>query len=153
MTAHEGGSGTGDVAAAVDGLLHAETQVHEDGVDLTVGQVYVVDDPGRVDFGGGELAPATTTAHETRRRNPEDDYEWWHLAAGQYLIEYNESLSGGEAFLLQTREAALERGASHPTRVVASLPRMPLSVGGGGLRLKENARVSTLRPYDAQSGR
>lgn len=136
---HEG------VAAAVDGLLHTDTQVHDDGVDLTARQVYVVDDPGRVDFGGSELAPATTTPHGTRRRNPGDDHGWWHLDAGQYLIEYNESLSGDEEVLLQARRAVLERGASHPTRVVASLPRMPLSVGGDGVRLKENARVSTLR--------
>jgi hypothetical protein len=149
MTTHE----DGDVATAVEGLLHADTQVHEGGVDLTARQVYVVDSPGRVDFGGGELASATTEPHETRRRNPDDDYEWWHLDAGQYLVEYNESLSGSRECLLQTREAVLERGASHPTQVVASLPRMPLAVSGGGLRLKENARVSTLRAYDAQSGR
>jgi hypothetical protein len=135
----------GGVAAAVSGLLHTDTQVHDDGVDLTVGQVYVVDGPGRVDFGGGELATAATSPHGTSRRNPGDDHGWWHLDAGRYLIEYNESLSGNDEFLLQARRAVLERGASHPTRVVASLPRMPLSVGGDGVRLKENARVSTLR--------
>jgi hypothetical protein len=141
-----------DLRAAVDGLLHEETQVHEDGIDVTVSEVYVVADAGRVDFGGGELEPAGTRPHEIRKRRPDDDYEWWHLDAGQYLIEYNESLTGGPC-LLQTREAVLERGAAHPTRVVASLPRMPLSVGGDGLYLNENARVSTLRPYGAQSGR
>jgi hypothetical protein len=133
-----------DIAVSVDGLLHEDTQVHEGGVDLTVAEVSVVDGAGRVDFGGGELDPASTAPHPTRRRNPEDDYEWWYLDAGQYLIEYNESLDGGP-FLLQTRSAVLERGASHPTRVVTDLPRMPLSVGGDGIRLKENARVSTLR--------
>jgi len=141
-----------DLRTAVDGLLHEETQVHEDGVDLTAGAVYVVDDAGRIDFGGGELEPARTHPHETRTRRPDDDYGWWHLDGGQYLIEYNESLTDGPA-LLQTREAVLERGASHPTRVVTSLPRMPLSVSDGGLYLKENARVSTLRPHSAQSGR
>jgi hypothetical protein len=134
-----------DITAAVDGLLHADTQVHDGGVDLTVQEVYVVERPGRVDFGGGELEPATVEPHSTRWRNPEDDYRWWHLDAGVYLVEYNESLAGDGAYLLQTREAVLERGASHPTRVVSELPRMPLSVSEGGLRLKENARVSTLR--------
>jgi len=130
---------------AVDGLLHEETQVHESGIDLTVSDVFVVDEAGRVDFGGGELEPARTHAHETRTRHSDDDYEWWHLDGGTYLLEYNESLSTDRPLLLQTREAVLERGASHPTRVVTSLPTMPLSVSAGGLYLKENARVSTLR--------
>jgi deoxycytidine triphosphate deaminase len=142
-----------DLLTAVDGLLHEETQVHEGGIDLTVSEVFVVDGAGRVDFGGGELEPAETRRHETRKRRPEDDYEWWHLDGGQYLIAYNESLTTDRPLFLQTREAVLERGAAHPTRVVTSLPTMPLSVSDGGLYLKENARVSTLRPYSAQSGR
>jgi len=142
-----------DLLTAVDGLLHEETQVHDGGIDLTVSEVFVVDDAGRIDFGGGELEPAGTRPHETRKRHPEDDYEWWHLDEGQYLLAYNESLTTDEPLLLQTREAVLERGAAHPTRVVTSLPRMPLSVSEGGLHLKENARVSTLRPHAARSGR
>ncbi|AZH24144.1 dCTP deaminase/dUTPase family protein [Haloplanus aerogenes] len=142
-----------DLLTAVDGLLHEETQVHDTGIDLTVSEVSVVDEAGRVDFGGGELEPARMRSHETRKRRPEDDYEWWHLDSGTYLLTYNESLATDRPLLLQTREAVLERGASHPTRVVTSLPRMPLSVSDGGLYLKENARVSTLRPYSAQSGR
>jgi len=99
------------------------------------------------------IEPARTRPHETRKRRPDDDYEWWHLDGGQHLIEYNESLATERPLLLQTREAVLARGASHPTRVVTSLPAMPLSVPEGGLHLKENARVSTLRAYSAQEGR
>jgi len=135
-----------DLVTAVDGLLHEATQVQTDGIDLTVSDVSVVDGAGHVDFGGGELEPARTRARETQRRRPDDDYEWWHLDGGTYLVEYNESLSTDRPLLLQTREAMLERGGSHPTRVVTSLPAMPLSVSDGGLYLKENARVSTLRP-------
>ncbi|MFC6989658.1 dCTP deaminase [Haloplanus sp. GCM10025708] len=133
-----------DLAAAVDGLVHEGTQVHDGRVDLTVAEVYVVELPGRVDFGGDELEPAATTAHETSERNPDDDYEWWSLDGGRYLVEYNETLTG--TAVLQARAELLERGASHPTRVVDGLPRMPLAVSDGGLRLKENARVSTLVP-------
>jgi len=42
------------------------------------------------------------------------------------------------------RDELRARGASHPTLHVNELSRVPLSVSGGGLRLKENARVSTL---------
>lgn len=132
-----------EYAQFLDGIVHEPTQTEGRGVDLTVSEVYEITGPGRVDFGGGELEPAETAPHDSEKRNPEDDYEWWHLDAGQYLIEYNESLTSSDmAFTLQTRTELLERGASHPTLSVTSLPRVPLSVGG--IRLKENARVSTL---------
>jgi hypothetical protein len=134
-----------DLVDAVEGIVHEPTQVRDDGrVDLTVAEVYEVVSPGRVDFGGGELAPADLAPHDRVRRDEADDYAWWHLGAGTYLVEYNESLSG-EA-VLQPRVEVVERGGTHPTLRVDELPRVPLTVAGAGLRLKQNARASTLRP-------
>ncbi|QKY19428.1 dCTP deaminase [Halolamina sp. CBA1230] len=134
-----------DLVDAVEGIVHEPTQVRDDGgLDLTVAEVHEISEPGRVDFGGGELEPAETEPHERVWRNEEDDYQWWQLDPGTYLLEYNESLSG-EA-VLQPRTEILERGGSHPTLRVSELPRVPLTVGGAGLYLKENARVSTLLP-------
>jgi hypothetical protein len=136
-------------AQFVDGIVHEPTQAGGRGFDLTVAEVYEVTEPGRVDFGGGELDAAGTEPHDSGNRNPDDDYEWWHLDAGQYLLEYNESLAeSGLSFTLQTRAELLARGAFHPTLQVTELPQVPLSVGGAGLRLKENARVSTLVATD-----
>jgi len=132
-----------ELADRVEGLLHEPTQIAEDGVDLTVTEVYEVAGPGRVDFGGGELDAADLEPHDRVWRNEEDDYQWWHLDAGQYVIKYNERLAG--PVVLQPRDALLSRGASHPTVRVSTLPRIPLSVGGAGIRLKENARVTTAR--------
>ena len=129
----------------LEGIVHEPTQTEGRGVDLTVANIYQVTDPGRVDFGGGELEPAETEPYPSEKRNPDDDYEWWHLEAGGYLLEYNESLTTDDlAFTLQTRDEVLARGGSHPTLQVTELSRVPLSVGGAGLRIKENARVSTL---------
>ena len=137
--------GVTDLRDVVEGIVHEPTQVRDDGgIDLTVTEVYEVRTPGRVDFGGGELEPAASAPHPRVWRDEDDDYEWWHLDAGTYLVEYNESLSG-EAFL-QPRRAVVERGGSHPTLRVTDLPTVPLTVGGAGLRLKENARVSALLP-------
>lgn len=134
-----------DAPELLDGIVYEPTQTEGHGFGLTVADVYEVAEPGRVDFGGGELAEADLTAHERTKRNPDDDYEWWHLEAGQYLIEYNESLvSADTTVTVQTRTELLARGAFHPTLHLTALPRVPLSVGGSGLRLKENARVSTL---------
>jgi hypothetical protein len=129
----------------LSGIVHEPTQTEGRGFDLTVAEIHEITEPGRVDFGGGELEAAETEPHDSEKRNEDDDYEWWHLDEGQYLIEYNESLTAEDlSFVLQTRDELLARGAFHPTLHVTELPRVPLSVGGAGLRIKENARVSTL---------
>ncbi|MFC6824903.1 dCTP deaminase [Halopelagius fulvigenes] len=134
-----------DLVDAVEGIVHEPTQVRDDGgIDLTVTEIYEIRKPGRVDFGGGELEPADREPHRRIWRNEDDDYQWWHLDSGTYLIEYNESLSG--AALLQPRTEVVERGGSHPTLRIEELPVTPLTVGGEGLRLKENARISALLP-------
>jgi deoxycytidine triphosphate deaminase len=135
-----------DLTRFVDDIVHEETQTVSAGVDLTVTEVSEVTQPGRVDFGGGELESATVQPHEKTVRNPQDEYAWWHLDAGQYLLDYNESLDlpDGTVATVQTRDALCERSAFHPTLRLTSLDRVPLSVGGAGIRLKENARVSTL---------
>jgi hypothetical protein len=135
-----------ELANALADVVHEETQVGDRGVDLTLAEVYDVDFPGRVDFGGGELEDADCSAHERVWRNEDDDYQWWHLEEGQYLIEHNERLVRDGPFVLQTRDAVLARGAFHPTVFVDDLGRLPLSVHPAGLRLKENARVSPLLP-------
>jgi len=137
-----------ELATRVEGIVHEETQRTDAGLDLTVAEIYEIAAPGRVDFGGGELEAADLDPHERAWRDESDDYQWWHLDAGQYLLEYNESLSGEGRIPLQIRDAVRERGAGHPTLHVAELPRVPLSVGGAGLKIKENARVSTLLAED-----
>ncbi len=137
-----------DPAEYVTDIVHEPSQRTDAGFDLTVSDVYEIVGPGRVDFGGGELEPAETVPHKSEKRNPEDDYEWWTLSAGQYLLEYNESLTGEATVTLQPRTELLERGVSHPTLHVSSLPRVPLSVGGAGIKIKANARVSTVVDAD-----
>ena len=128
----------------LDGIVHEPTQVHDRGVDLTVEEVYTITEPGRVDFGGGELTTPELEPHGGVLRRPDDDYRWWHLDAGGYLITYNETLTGDAPLRLQTGRELRERGAFHPTLSVRELGRIPLSVLTGGIRLKENARISTL---------
>jgi len=133
-----------DYSEYVTDIVHEPTQTGGAGFDLTVADVYEVVAPGRIDFGGGELEAAETVPHSRVKRDPDDDYEWWSLGAGQYLLAFNESLTGDATVTVQPRTELLERGATHPTLHVEALPRVPLSVGGAGLKLKENARVSTI---------
>jgi hypothetical protein len=129
---------------SVEGIVHEPTQVRENGIiDLTVADLFEIQTPGQVDFGGGELDATQREPHPRVWHDEDDDYQWWHLGSGTYLVEYNESLSG-EA-VLQPRVELAERGGTHPTLRVDELPTVPLTVGGAGLHLKENARISTLR--------
>ncbi|PSQ23906.1 dCTP deaminase [Halobacteriales archaeon QS_8_65_32] len=134
-----------DLTERVEGIVHEETQRHEAGLDLTVAAIYDVDGSGAIDFGGDELDAAVTSPRASNLRHPDDDYEWWELPGGTYLVEYNETLSTDEPLLCQPRSELLERGGVHPTLFVSELGRVPLSVPPAGLDLKENARVSTLR--------
>ena len=132
-------------AKYLSNIVHEPTQTEGQGVDLTAREIYEVAAPGRVDFGGGELEAAELEPHHAEKRNPDDEYEWWNLDSGTYLVEYNESVNATDITLtVQTRAELLKRGAFHPTLRITKLPRIPLTVSGAGLRIKENARVSTI---------
>ena len=138
-----------DLTAFVDDLVYEPTQTDSPGLDLTVDSISRITEPGRVDFGGGELTAAETEPVETEKRDPDDDYGWWDLPAGVYLIEYNETLSVPDdvSLVCQTRAAVRTRGAFHPTLYLggeSTLASVPLTVGDGGIKIKENARLSTL---------
>ncbi|WP_306060075.1 dCTP deaminase/dUTPase family protein [Natronococcus wangiae] len=139
------------LAEYVDNLVYEPVQAHKYGIDLTVSAIYEVAAPGRIDFGGDELEDADLEPIPTELRDPDDEYGWWVLEGGQYVFQHNEFLTElEEPLLLQPANELLARGGSHPTVQVAShLPLMPLTVAGGGLEIKENARVSTLAPIGA----
>lgn len=140
---HDELSGMADPSDFIDGIVHEPTQVHGDRVDLTVDTVAALDGRGRIDFGGDEHAPARATLLDPTRRDSDDDYGWWELPAGTYLLEYNEALREGP-FMLQPHPRLLVLGATHPTMWVSELSRVPLQVPDEGAAIKENARVSTL---------
>jgi len=136
------------LAQQLDGLVHLDTQRAPDGIDLTVDSIARTTGHGQLDFGGSEHGAAPHEPLTPVLDDPDDDYAWWSLSAGQYLLEFNESLTGEARVTLQPRTELLERGATHPTLHVEALPRVPLSVGGAGLKLKENARVTTIVDAD-----
>lgn len=137
---------TPDLVDVVTGIVHEPTQIEGPGLDLTLSDVYTITEPARVDFGGGELTAADREPVTATRRHPDDDYGWYDLDAGQYLVAFNESLEADDpdTYRLQTRDVVREAGAFHPTLSVSEISPVPLSVGDAGIRLKENARISTL---------
>ncbi len=131
----------------LSGIVHAETQRHEHAFEVTVSTVHRLEEPARVDFGGGEHVDAKRTPLETRKRDPDDDHGWWDLEAGTYMVTFNETLrleQGDDPLLLQPRPSLVRQGIHHPTLIVREIPDLPVSVPSGGAHIKENARTSQL---------
>ena len=137
------------LADQIDGLVHLDTQRAPSGIDLTVDAIYRTTGHGRLDFGGGEFEVAPREYLTPVLDDPDDDYAWWTLEAGAYIIRYNESLTleDGQQARISPLERTLHAGAHHGTFVLDQ-GRDPLDtlfvVTQMGCRIKENARVSRL---------
>ena len=136
------------------GLVHLDTQRAAVGLDLTVDRVARLVGPGALDFGGSEFEAAEREPLEPVPASPDDDYGWWELEAGTYLVGYNEApdLHGGRVGLVQALPRLQRAGAFHPAFVVdgAENPvETLLRVGEAGCRLKENCRISRLLVLEA----
>ncbi|MFB6126468.1 MAG: dCTP deaminase [Halolamina sp.] len=140
----------------VDGIVHEPTQVHGGGVDLTLADVALVVEPGRLDFGGGEFEPAAFDPVKPTLRDPDDDYGWYDLNGSAYRVAFNESLTGDTPVRLRPREDLLACGATVPTRRTTALDPVPMTVvaragdpvsdDSATIRLKENARIARIEP-------
>ncbi len=64
---------------------------------------------------------------------------------GCQFVEYHEALNASIPGSLVPQPALPERGVGLPRVPVSTLLTVPLSTGEAGIRIKENARVSTLR--------
>lgn len=136
-------------AELVDGLVHLETQRAPAGLDLTADAIYRVQGAGSLDFGGSEFEPAERLEVTPELADPGDDYGWWELEPGTYVVRYNEGLEleEGQVARIYPLGRLLQAGASHPAFVVHGEVRpleTLLTVGEGGCGLKENCRVSRL---------
>lgn len=136
-------------SALLEGLVHLDTQRAAAGLDLTADEVARLTGPGALDFGGSEFAPADREELEPELADPGDDYGWWELEPGTYVLRCNESLAldGGRVGVVHPLPRLQQAGAHHPTFVLTG-PADPLetllTVGEGGCRMKENCRVSRL---------
>ena len=135
---------------SLDDILHADTQQSfELGFDLTAARIYRLTSGGQLDFGGSEFAAADREAIDTEKKNPDDDYGWWHLEAGAYLVEFNETLAlkPGQMAYIQPHNRLMRAGGHHPGFLTQGTPddlAVLLHVSPQGLHIKENARISTL---------
>ena len=144
------------LAQQLDGLVHLDTQRASNGLDLTVNTVFRTTGHGQLDFGGGEFQAAPRERLDPVRDDPDssqDDYGWWTLEKGAYVLQYNESLTLAQEqqAIVTPLERTLHAGAHHGTVVLdegRDLIELLLVVSRMGCRLKENCRVSRLMVFD-----
>jgi hypothetical protein len=141
-----------EAANHVSGIIHSKYQVHGFSVHLTVKKIYAIDPAGKLDFGGGEYAPAGRLELSPNQLRPEDNYRWWDLGRESYFVECNEvlSLAPDQMALLEPEDRLLRAGAWHvPLFVRGQLDpvELLLTVGVPLLRVKENARIARVRLF------
>jgi len=132
----------------VEGMLQPENQVKSWWVELTLKQVYILEEPGNLDFSGKELKAGKLKKYPKMKMEG-DAYGWWTLGGGSYVIEFNEKISLPENSyaLLSPSPNLVINEASHPTMVIhpgENISHTTLSVGPPGVNLKENAIISRL---------
>ncbi|MDY6771068.1 MAG: dCTP deaminase [Candidatus Nanohaloarchaea archaeon] len=140
-----------EIEAMVDGIVHVETQFDDGSLTLTVDTVEQVTGGGQLDFGGGEYEEAATEELSPERRDPDDDYGWWELDEGTYLVTCNESLHlpDDAVGVLQPWTKAARNGLNHDTRTVTGDhgPVRLLVHVEEELSIKENARTTELQVF------
>lgn len=141
-----------EAAARLTGMISPKYQVHGYSIDLTAKQICALDPSGQVDFGGTEYSPSARMPVASLRRNREDKYEWWDLARGAYIVEFNENvaLAPNEIAIIEPDERLVRCGASHGTtflRGQGERLETLLLVGTMSVLIKQNARVSRVRVF------
>ena len=133
-------------------LIYPPKQLKGIILDLTVKRIYSFKEQGALDFGGSEyqpveLEPLSPTIEEDRK------YGWWTLSPGMYIVEYNENLPGDEYIaIVYPHQRLLSTGCIHPSFIVDPSKNSQtiqglLSVNSQGVRIKENARISTVLTF------
>lgn len=147
----------------VEYIINTSKQVFDDHIYLSVKNLYTLENPGSVDFGGSEYKPGKIVAvlpvnDQERKKKKENkkDYPWWNCSSGQYLMEINESWIPTEGMYgyLTPAPMLLRNNTFHPqlffpltAENLDNYRYIPLTVGSPGINIKKNARVSSLYIY------
>ena len=133
-------------------LVYSPKQVKNNNLELTLKSIHTFEGRGQIDFGGGEYQEAKRQEIVPKLEN-DPKYGWWILKKGNYLVIYNEVIDKPNFITFISPHARiLSAGAFHPTFIWLSEEKRQeivtiLQVGKNGLRVKENARISTATTF------
>ena len=138
---------TSEVEESWKNLIYPPKQLGDFTLDLTVKKIFSFKNQGVLDFGGGEYQPAEL---EPLLPKIEEDpkYGWWTLSKGRYMVEYNEILLRKNCMALVYPHQRLQMtGCFHVPFIIEhsgdSQPSQGILDVRDGVRIKENARIST----------
>ncbi|MGB6065736.1 MAG: hypothetical protein WBG50_13105 [Desulfomonilaceae bacterium] len=137
-----------EIVGLAEGLISGKKQQGEFSLDLTVQAISIVKRGGSLDFGGSEYQEASISLLEPEKKTHDEPYGWWDLDAGDYLIFYNEKIriQPGGLIMILPHQRLLAAGASHSPLILENLNQktcVQIHLGLEGLKIKQNARVST----------
>lgn len=142
-----------EIAEMVEDFVHRETQIEEGSVILTTSKIEELVGSPDFDFGGDEYEDVEYQEVPLEKRDEGDEYGWWELDPGIYVVEFNEGV-----FVPEDRLAVLQgwwrltvNGVIQTTQTVrGDHPdfHQMLRVTGEGASIKENARISELRALE-----
>ena len=136
-----------DILAHTDNILHADTQLHTQTIDLTVASINRPIRTAALDFGGGEFEPAGMEELPPVKRNSDDDYGWWNLQEGSYQAKCNElfSLGSHSIAIVSLHQHMIKAGLIGSSGIITEdqTPIINFSVPNCGCNIKENARIAT----------
>lgn len=141
-----------DILNLTGNIIHEDTQLHEQHVDLTVAEVHRLTGAGSLDFGGSEFTPAESEPIDPEKLNPNDSYGWWDLKIDTYKAVFNESIKVPEntVAIITPHIHAEKSGIIINTLYISAEDdledlSMYFHVPVAGCKIKENARIATLR--------
>lgn len=133
-------------------IIHEDTQLHENHLDLTVAEVHQMAGAGSLDFGGSEFTPAESELIDPKKRTPNDSYGWWDLKIDTYKAVFNESVQIPENTIavITPHSHAEKAGIIINTLYISPEDNIDdlsiyFHVPVAGCKIKENARIATLR--------
>lgn len=130
---------------------HLETQLTQNGFDLTVEKVFKFKGQGKLDFSNSEREIPEAEEIKPNKENEEDKYRWWNLKQGSYKIKTNEkiNLPNNLVGFMFPRSSLLRMGAFTQNGFwdagFEGKGEFILVVKNkSGIKLKENARINQI---------
>ncbi len=129
-------------------LIYAKKQVHKNCIDLTVKKIYKLKGGAKLDFGDSEYKEAPRDILKPELKEKDDDYGWWELEQGYYILKYNERLTiaPGQKAIITPHQRLIDSAAGQAARIYDKSGEITnnLIVMSEKISIKENARISRL---------
>ncbi len=131
-------------------LISEKHQVSDRSIILTVKSICETTKPISLDFGGSEYKEAEMKCLTPKKKKKSDEYGWWKLKKGDYIVEFNETveLRPNQFAILQAWE---KNSLEHETKLILGKKenlKVRIYVDKEGANIKENARFSELFVFE-----